>query len=209
MIDGDLDVARSLHGEIKALYPIYLTRSLHDARKWLRQQARGSERIGLVCSSGASRLKPEGLNVHEKIDAVNWFLNTREDVRSSYYLEDPATEFDIQGLEVDWVGVCWDADLRFVDGEWQHRNFRGTSWQQVKNNAAQKYLLNAYRVLMTRARQGMCIYVPMGDSEDPTRLPVYYDGTHDFLSKIIKMAERSDGRFSGAEHRKIDFWRDA
>ena len=62
-----------------------------------------------MASSGASRLKPDGLNVHEKNTATYWFLNQKSDVRSSYYLEDPATEFDTQGLELDWVGVCWDA----------------------------------------------------------------------------------------------------
>jgi DUF2075 family protein len=108
-------------------------------------------------------------------------LNDKSDVRSSYYLEDPATEFDIQGLELDWVGVCWDADLRMVDGRWSHHRFRGTAWQNVKNEYQRAYLANAYRVLLTRARQGMIIYVPNGDPGDPTREPRYYDGVVRFL----------------------------
>jgi Schlafen group 3, DNA/RNA helicase domain len=102
-----------------------------------------SERIGLVASSGASRLKPEGVNVHEKIDATYWFLNDKTDVLSSYYLEDPATEFDIQGPELDWVGVCWDADFRFADGRWSYHKFGGTSWRNVNNTFRRTYLTNA------------------------------------------------------------------
>ena len=105
MVAGDLDEARQLYQAIKTSYPIALTRNLGHARQWLRDHARGSERIGLVASSGASRLKPEGINVHEKIAATTWFLNDKDDVRSSYYLEDPATEFDIQGLRTG-LGGC-------------------------------------------------------------------------------------------------------
>ena len=152
-----------------------------DARQWLRQQARGTERIGLVASSGASRLKPYGLNVHEKIGATHWFLNDKEDVRSSYYLEDPATEFDIQGLELDWVGVCWDADFRAVNGRWAHHRFSGTRWQNVNDDFRKAYLTNAYRVLLTRARQGLIIYIPEGDTMDLTRSPEFYDGTAAYL----------------------------
>jgi hypothetical protein len=137
----------------------------------------------LVASSGASRLKPEGINVHEKIDATCWFLNGKPDVRSSYYLEDPATEFDIQGLELDWVGVCWDADFRFVDRKWSHHNFSGTRWKNVNDSSTRKYLTNAYRVLLTRARQGIVIYIPKGDEQDHTRPPSFYDGTASYLQE--------------------------
>ena len=116
------------------------------------------------------------------IDAVNWFLNGPEDVRSAYYLEEVATEFDVQGLEVDWAGVCWDADLRYNSGSWDTLAFRGTKWQNIKKAARQTYLLNAYRVILTRARQGLIIYIPQGDVEDPTRLPEYYDETANFLN---------------------------
>jgi hypothetical protein len=181
VVAGEADVARNLYSEIKAAYPIALSRNLGQTKGWLRAHARGSERFGLVATSGASRLKPEGINVHEKISATNWFLNEKTDVRSSYYLEDPATEFDIQGLELDWVGVCWDADFRRVDGRWSHHKFRGTVWQKIANRYQQSYLANAYRVLLTRARQGMAIYVPAGDASDPTRLPQYYSGVATFL----------------------------
>jgi hypothetical protein len=183
LVYGEADNARSIYQDIEATYPIALTRDLAQARAWLRSQARGSERIGLVASSGASRLKPEGVNVHEKIDATYWFLNDKTDVRSSYYLEDPATEFDIQGLELDWVGVCWDADFRIANGQWSHHHFRGTKWTNVNKSSERKYLTNAYRVLLTRARQGMVIYIPFGDQNDPTRPPSFYDETGAYLQK--------------------------
>jgi Uncharacterized conserved protein (DUF2075) len=183
LVAGEAKEARGLYAAIKATYPIALTRDLGRARQWLRQQARGSERIGLVASSGASRLKPEGINVHEKIEATTWFLNGKEDVRSSYYMEDPATEFDIQGLELDWVGVCWDADFRSVDGRWQFYRFAGTRWQNVNDDNRKVYVTNAYRVLLTRARQGMVIYTPKGDPLDATRPSEFYDGTAAFLEE--------------------------
>jgi hypothetical protein len=151
VVAGEVEAARGLYEQIKATYPIKLTRDLGIARNWLRKQARGSERVGVVASSGASRLKPLGINVHEKIDATHWFLNGKDDVRSSHYLEDPATEFDIQGLELDWVGVCWDADFRSVDGKWAFHRFTGTKWQNVNDENRKIYLANAYRVLLTRA----------------------------------------------------------
>ena len=183
VVAGEVVVARALYEQIKATYPIKLTRDLAAARAWLREQARGSERVGLVASSGASRLKPLGLNVHEKIDATHWFLNGKDDVRSSHYLEVPATEFDIQGLELDWVGICWDADFRSVQGRWAFHRFTGTKWQNVNDNNRKVYLTNAYRVLLTRARQGMVIYIPEGALDDMTRPANFYDGTAEFLSK--------------------------
>jgi DUF2075 family protein len=114
---------------------------------------------------------------------VCWFLNDKCDVRSSYYLEDFATEFDIQGLELDWVGVCWDADLRWIDGRWSHHKFRGTVWQNVNDSYQRAYLSNAYRVLLTRARQGMVIFVPCGDDADRTRPRAHYDDIAAMLEK--------------------------
>ena len=114
-------------------------------------------------------------------DPASWFLNDRFDVRSSFYMEDVATEFDIQGLELDWVGVCWDADLRYRSGNWHFHAFRGSRWNEVRAEARRVYLLNAYRVLLTRARQGMVIFVPRGDETDPTRPRAFYDGTYQFL----------------------------
>lgn len=166
---------------LERTYPIVLTRDLDHARDWLRKQARGSERYGLVASSGALRLKPEGLHVKADIDAPRWFLNPRSDVRSSFYLEDPATEFDIQGLELDWVGMCWDADFRRANDRWSFHDFLGAGWRNVKDSRRQTYLANAYRVLLTRARQGMVIYVPQGDVVDHTRPPDFYDGIAGYL----------------------------
>jgi len=182
VLNNNSEEAAGLFESIKARYPIALTRNLNTARSWLRKQARGTERFGFIASSGAYRLRAEGLNVRVSIDAVNWFLNGPEDVRSAYYLEEVATEFDVQGLEVDWAGVCWDADLRYNSASWDTLAFRGTKWQNIKKAARQTYLLNAYRVILTRARQGLVIYIPQGDVEDPTRLPEFYDETTKFLN---------------------------
>jgi len=182
VVSGDVRAARDLHDAVKGAYPILLTRDLGAAKSWLRERARGSERFGLVAYSGASRLKPDGVNVHEKIDAPTWFLNGKFDVRSSYYLEDPATEFDIQGLELDWVGLCWEANFRRRGNAWSHYGFRGTEWQAMRDPVRQAYLANAYRVLLTRGRQGLVIYVPKGDANDPTRSPEYYEGIANYLT---------------------------
>ncbi|MCV6825673.1 MULTISPECIES: DUF2075 domain-containing protein [Halocynthiibacter] len=183
VLDGDAVGARDQLEELEDRYPILLTRDLTEARTWLRGKARGAERIGLVASSGGCRLRPEGIHVKAKIDPANWFLNDRFDVRSSYHLEEVATQFDIQGLELDWAGVCWDADLRRVDSAWSYNAFKGTRWQQVRDETKQLYLLNAYRVLLTRARQGMVIFVPRGGPADATRPPSFYDETFAFLQE--------------------------
>ena len=173
--------ARAVHNEIAQRYPIWLTRSLDEARKWLRQKARGSERFGVLASSGSFRLRPEGIQVKIPIDAATWFLSDRADVRSSFYCEEVATEFDVQGLELDWTAVCWDANFRYANGAWQHLAFRGTRWQRINATQAKVYLTNAYRVILTRARQGMVIVVPHGDNDDPTRSTSFYDPTFEFL----------------------------
>lgn len=180
VLNGDAGAARKAHKQLTQ-YPIVLTRDLSAARAWLRAKARGSERFGLVASSGALRLRPEGLHLKAGIDPPNWFLNDRNDVRSSYYLEDAASEFDVQGLELDWTGVCWDADLRHNGAAWQGFSFKGTRWQSVNDRFRRLYLKNAYRVLLTRARQGMVVFIPRGDAHDATRPPVYYDKTYQFL----------------------------
>ena len=181
LLNGDAAKARDVFNELSDRYPIKLTRDMSLAREWLRSKARGTERCGLVASAGGGRLGPEGIHVKSERDPTSYFLNDRFDVRSSYYLEEVATQFDIQGLELDWAGVCWDADLRRADGAWQHYAFKGTKWQQVRNETNQLYLLNAYRVLLTRARQGMIVFVPHGDAKDPTRPPSFYDETYAFL----------------------------
>ena len=173
--------ARLAYEKIADRYPIRLTRDLGTARQWLRDQGRGSERFGLVASSGANRLRPEGIFMKSQIDAPVWFLNDRTDVRSSYYLEEVASEFDIQGLELDWVGVCWDADYRYEAGSWKHYSFRGTKWQHSNAVEKQLFLKNAYRVILTRARQGMVIFVPRGSDTDLTRPCAHYDQTFDYL----------------------------
>lgn len=181
IIENRPEEARAAYSRIANKYPIALTRDINLAKNWLKGKARGTERFGLVASSGAIRLRPDGINVKDKIDASVWFLNDQSDIRTSYYLEEVATEFDVQGLELDWVGIGWDADYRYIDGSWTHFNFRGTSWQNVHQPERQLYLKNAYRVLLTRARQGMVIYVPPGDANDHTRPPSFYDGTFNYL----------------------------
>ena len=115
------------------------------------------------------------------VDAPVWFLNDRADVRSSFYLEEVASEFDVQGLELDWTGVCWDADYRFEDCEWKHYSFRGTKWERVNAVEKRLFLKNAYRVILTRARQGMVIFVPRGNPTDPTRPASFYDPIYAYL----------------------------
>lgn len=189
IIEGDAQQAQAIHTHLEK-YEIVLTRDINKAREWLRSKARGTERLGLIASSGAIRLKPEGINIKAEIDPVTWFLNGKEDIRSSYYLEDVATEFHVQGLELDWVGVCWDADLRFDNGKWEFYNFKGTKWQNINNPHNRVYLANSYRVLLSRARQGMVIFVPRGDERDPTRPPDFYDGVYNFL-KLCGIQELS------------------
>ena len=181
VLDGDATTAASIMNSLTDSYPIFLTRDLTAAKNWLQSKARGSERTGLVASSGAHRLRPEGIHIKSAIDPKSWFLNNNMDVRSSYYLEDVATEFDIQGLELDWVGMCWDADLRYVGDNWDFNAFKGSKWQSVKSPSRQLYLINAYRVLLTRARQGMVIFIPQGNASDGTRPSEYYDGTYRYL----------------------------
>ncbi len=181
LLDGNAGDAQQLLESLKGRYPVWVTRDLGAARDWLKSTSRGSERCGLVASSGAHRLRPEGIHIKSGVDPASWFLNDKFDVRSSYYLEEVATEFDVQGLELDWAGVCWDADLRFVGLEWEANAFRGTKWQTVRAEERKLYLKNAYRVLLTRARQGMVIFVPIGDDTDPTRPRAFYDETYAFL----------------------------
>jgi hypothetical protein len=184
MLDCDVVAARGLHEELKGRYPIMLTRDLEKAREWVRKKARGSERYGLVASAGALRLKPSGIHVQSEIDPRYWFLNGKEDVRSSFFLEDVATEFDVQGLELDWTIVGWDADLRHDGDAWELKGFTGSRWHDVKDSFARTYLKNAYRVLLTRARQGMVIFVPEGSERDGTRRREFYDGTYGYLRRL-------------------------
>ena len=184
LLDIEVIEARQYLNEISAKYPIILTRKVEAAREWLRNKARGTERYGLVASSQASRLKPRGIDVRPEINPIHWFLHDKKDVRSSYYMEDVATEFHIQGLELDWAGVVWDGDFRFNENTWQNWSFKGSKWQRIHKRERQIYQKNAYRVLMTRARQGMILVVPEGSHEDPTRPPEYYDATFRYLQDL-------------------------
>lgn len=184
LLDIDIEKAIETLRNISENYPITLTRDLSKAKQWLKEKARGSERYGLIVSSQAQRLKPHAIDVKSPVNPVHWFLNGKDDVRSSYYLEDVATEFHIQGLELDWACVIWDGDLRYSDNGWKSFSFVGNKWQHIHKEERKRYLINAYRVLLTRARQGMIIVVPEGNSEDHTRRAEYYDPTYSYLKKI-------------------------
>jgi hypothetical protein len=184
LLNINSDSAKEIYQEIKNQYPIVLTRDIERAKEWLRKQAKGSERIGLIASSGARRLRPFGIDVKNEISAPNWFLNDKTDIRSSYFLEDVATEFDIQGLEIDWACVAWGANF-YMDGHnWKYQNFKGTKWQNINQEIDKEYLKNTYRVLLTRSRQGMIIYIPKGNKNDHTRPSKFYDETFKYLKEI-------------------------
>lgn len=184
LLDLEGDDARRTLQMVSDKYPIVITRDLTKAKQWLKSQARGSERYGIVVSSQAERLRPHAINVRAAMDPIHWFLDARQDVRSSFYLEDVATEFDVQGLELDWVCVTWDADFRYSESGWEHRSFCGDRWNHIRKDERKTYLKNAYRVLLTRARQGMVIVIPPGDEDDPTRIPSYYDPTYRYLAGL-------------------------
>ena len=184
ILDIDDRQAKNTFQELKDKYPIVITQDLQKAKKWLKTKASGSERYGIVVSSQAQRLKPYAIDVKSPMDPIHWFLDGKEDVRSSYYLEDVATEFQIQGLELDWACVVWDGDFRYKIDGWDYKSFRGSKWQSINSNERKQYLKNAYRVLLTRARQGMVIVVPSGDKDDPTRNPEFYYSTFNYLKEI-------------------------
>jgi hypothetical protein len=181
IIDGKPSEALLISATLER-FEFNITQDLGQARDWLRDHRRGTERAGLLAFSNAIRLKPEGVFVKAKIDPVDWFLADRSDIRSSDYLEDIATEFDVQGLELDWACVCVDANLRITDRKTiEPATFRGTRWQAVKDLDRRRYILNAHRVLLTRARQGVVIFVPSGNIGDPTRKPSWYQNLYDYF----------------------------
>ena len=187
---------QSLYQDVRnKKYPIILTRDMEKARQWLRKKARGTQQTGVLVTKVAARFKPLAVNILAQGDenAVHWFLEDKTDIRSSNYLEDAATEIQVQGLELDFACVLWDADMRCENGQWTYYKFNGKNkWIPERNVESQKYMLNAYRVLLTRARQGIIICVPFGNSnktpegfnEDPTRLPAFYDGTYKYLKSL-------------------------
>ena len=189
------DAAKLYKNVVSHGYPIVLTRSMDKAREWLRQQARGTQQTGILISKVSARFKPLAVHVlpQSEDNAVHWFLEDKTDVRSSNYLEEAATEIQVQGLEVDFSCVLWDADMRYENGKWTFWKFNGkTQWTPEKNPETQKYMLNAYRVLLTRARQGMIICIPEGNGritpegfpEDPTRQPSFYDSTYKYFKRV-------------------------
>ena len=184
LLDLNIENSKEILTSIGSRYPIVLTRNLRVAKSWLKYKSRGTERIGIVASSGERRLRAVGIDVKNEIDPSEWFLKEKEDVRSSYFLEQTATEFDIQGLEIDWVCVAWGANFYFDGEKWQYQSFKGNRWMNIHKEINKKYLKNAYRVLLTRARQGMVIYIPHGSKKDQTRINKYYDQTFSLLKKI-------------------------
>ena len=184
VLDASTSEAQRLYQRIRDKYPIVITRDLRKAKSWVRDKCQGTTRYGLLASSGGLRLKPEGIFVKNEVHVANWFLNGKDDVRSSYMLEDVVSEFDIQGLELDYSIVAWDADYRYINGEWTYNNFVGNRWTNISSDERRLYLKNAYRVLLTRARQGMAIFVPSGSNEDPTRKHEWYDGIFEYLKLL-------------------------
>ncbi|MFY0640226.1 MAG: DUF2075 domain-containing protein [Bermanella sp.] len=183
LVKGDYCKSKIIYDDLHDLYPIAVTRCLSTAKQWTKDKARANETKGLIASSGAIRLKPEGVFVKNRFNAKEWFLNDDTDIRSCHYLEDVATEFDIQGLELDWCLVAWDADYRYINNKFEHWKFVGAKWHQRHKEAEKRYLENAYRVLLTRARQGFVIFIPQGNDMDNTRLRAYYDATFEYLKK--------------------------
>lgn len=187
--------AVDLYKDVTKKYPVVLTRDMDSARAWLRKQARGTQQTGVLVTKVAARYKPLAVHILPQDDnnAVHWFLEDKNDIRSSNYLEDAATEIQVQGLELDYACVLWDADMRYHNDSWTFYKFNGKNkWIPENNEENRKYMLNAYRVLLTRARQGIVICVPYGNKnktsegfpEDPTRLPEYYDGTYEYLKSL-------------------------
>ena len=187
LLDRDTSAAKTTYAEFCANYPIMLTRDLAKAKAWLRKVSGGSERYGMICSSQAFRLRPLAIDVRAKPNIVDWFLDDITDIRSSLFLEDVATEFDIQGLELDWSCLIWDGDFQYAPDGWIQKDFSGGKWKNINAPERRAFQVNAYRVLLTRARKGMIICVPEGDRGHPpddTRRPEFYDETYKYLSSL-------------------------
>ncbi len=187
LLDRDASAAKSTYAEFCANYPIVLTRDLAKAKAWLRKVSGGSERYGMICSSQAFRLRPLAIDVRAKPNIVDWFLDDITDIRSSLFLEDVATEFDIQGLELDWSCLIWDGDFQYAPDGWIQKDFSGGRWKNINAPERRAFQINAYRVLLTRARKGMIICVPEGDRGHPpddTRRPEFYDETYKYLCSL-------------------------
>ncbi len=184
LLNIETENSKQIYSQLRDSYPIVITRNLEKAKQWLRDKSKGSERIGIISSAGARRLRPLGIDVKNEICAPNWFLNDSQDIRSSYFLEEVATEFDIQGLEIDWACVAWGGNFHMNGKYWKYQSFKGTKWQNINKEIDKEYLKNTYRVLLTRARQGMVIFVPESSDLDHTRPKEFYDGTYSYLKEI-------------------------
>jgi len=181
LLDNNSKVANDLSKIIGTNYPLLVTRKLEKAKNWLKENLSGNKRIGLLASSGGIRLRPFGINVKEEINEAYWFLNDASDIRSSSFLDITATDFTVQGLELGWVGLVWGSDLRRNKEKWEFKNFRGTKWTNLSTTYDRQYLLNKYRVLLTRAREGLIIFVPEGEPEDISRQPEIYNEIFEYL----------------------------
>ena len=187
LLDRDVSAAKKTYAEFCTNYPMVLTRDLAKAKAWLRKVSGGSERYGMICSSQAFRLRPLAIDVRAKPNIVDWFLDDITDIRSSLFLEDVATEFDIQGLELDWTCLIWDGDFQYAHDGWVQKDFSGGKWKNINAPERRAFQVNAYRVLLTRARKGMIICVPKGDRGHPpddTRRPEFYDKTYEYLKSL-------------------------
>ncbi len=198
LLENKKELAKQIYQEFKKDYSILLTRNLDKAKEWVSKRSRGNERYGLIASSGGKRLRAEGIWVPKVINHISWFLDGKEKIDSSYHLEVAASEFKIQGLEIDYAILAWDANLRYENnrftyyklgvktkkgGDSSYKEYE-SSWNKINKEQEKKYLMNAYRVLLTRARQGLIIYIPKGNSSDATTLPQYYDGTFNYLREL-------------------------
>jgi hypothetical protein len=186
VVNGKADEAARIATGV-ANFPIRLTRSLNAARRGLSDNTRGFRRCGLLASSGALRLRAHGLEVssgfRDGFPFEEWFLAEPDDVRSSNRLEVALTEFECQGLELDWTGVCWGGDFVWASNGWEFRQFKGSAWQGVQKAGTREFIRNKYRVLLTRAREGIVIWIPEGSLEDETRPPQWFDSTAGYLSR--------------------------
>lgn len=176
--------AKDIYQKLSESYPIVMTRDFETAKKWIKSKARGKERYGLLASSEGKRLRAVGIWVLSAINHIGWFLNEKDNIASSYYLEVAASEFKVQGLEIDYALLAWDADFRYENDQFKYYHYRGNSWNTIHSEQIKRNLKNAYRVLLTRARQGMVIFIPVGNDEDPSRKTSYYDGVYNYLKRV-------------------------
>lgn len=193
---ADVEQMRRMASGFGSRYPIRVTRDISRARRWLANMVRANQSCGVIAHNKSKRLRSYGICLNPDLDVRGWFLGGRDSVNSSHYMEEVADQYQTQGLELDWTCVCWDANLRH-NGRWDYNTFRGNDWVRVRDGDGQRSLRNSYRVLLTRARHGMVIFVPRGDSSDETRDPAYYDGIYEYL---VSMGIRELGDEQYARH---------